>query len=63
VVEAARVDSTNAKYDANLAALVNPTLAKSLTNFGTGGASSGAVKVKFGFLAPSSTTPIRAALG
>lgn len=62
VVEYARVDASSAKYDAGLAELVDATKAKSLANFGTGPATAGAVKSKFGFLAPSSTTPIRANL-
>lgn len=61
VVEAARVDPSNPKYDPNLAALVDRTKSKSLTNFSSTVSSSGAVKTKFGFLAPSSTTPIFAA--
>ena len=60
VVEYARVNSQDAKFDPKLAALVNPALATSLANFGTFPTTSGAVKKKFGFLAPSSTTPIRA---
>ncbi|PJJ64984.1 hypothetical protein [Compostimonas suwonensis] len=62
VVENARIDSTSPKYDANLEALVNRANATSLTNFGSFGTTAGAVKTKFGFLAPSSTTPIRAKL-
>lgn len=60
VVERARVTTGNAKYDANLDKLVNPSLATSLTNFSTSPTSAGAVKKKFGFLAPSSTTVIPA---
>jgi hypothetical protein len=63
VVEFARIDSQSAKYDAGLADLVDSTKAKSLANFGSGPATAGAVKSKFGFLAPSSTTPLRANLG
>lgn len=57
VVEYARVDSTSAKYDAQLATLVDPTKgAKSLVSFNSALASQpGAVKAKFGFLAPSSS--------
>ncbi|SKC53606.1 hypothetical protein ACUWEX_08890 [Okibacterium fritillariae] len=62
VVEQARIDSTNPKYDPALAALVDSTKTKSLTNFNSGAATSGAVKKKFGFLAPSSTVPLRANL-
>ncbi|WP_223690449.1 substrate-binding domain-containing protein [Leifsonia poae] len=62
VVEYARINSASPTYDAGLAALVDPTKAKSLTNFGTTAGTSGAVKTKFGFLAPSTTAPIRANL-
>jgi len=62
VVEFARIDNTSATYDAGLAALVDPTKAKSLTNFGSTAGTSGAVKVKFGFQAPSSTSILRANL-
>jgi hypothetical protein len=61
VVEAARVDPTNAKFDPSLAQLVDRTRTKSLTNFSSAPATSGAVKIKFGFLPPASTTPIFAA--
>lgn len=60
IVEYARVDSSSSTYDANLAALLDPTKAKSLTNFGTSPTSAGAVKRKFGFLAVADTNPIRA---
>jgi len=60
VVEYARINSADAKYDANLAALLNPDQALSLTNTGTFSSTAGAAKRKFGFLAPSSTTLIRA---
>jgi hypothetical protein len=60
VVEYARVDANDTKYDAGLAALVDPTKTKSLANFGTSPSSSGAVKSLFGFLKPSSTVPTRA---
>jgi ABC-type phosphate transport system substrate-binding protein len=59
VVERARV-MPGATYDAGLANLVDSTSATSLTNFGSLAASPGAVKKKFGFLAPSTTTQIRA---
>ncbi len=62
VVEFARINTASPTYDAALAALVDPTKAKSLTNFGTLASTSGAVKTKFGFLAPSSSTIIRANL-
>ena len=60
VVEYARVTSGDSKYDAGLAGLVDSTVATSLTNFGTAPSQPGAVKKKFGFLAPLSTTPQRA---
>ena len=60
VVEFARIDSANAKFEQGLADLVNPAKAKSLTNFGAGPTTTGAVKAKFGFLAPSGTTILRA---
>jgi ABC-type phosphate transport system substrate-binding protein len=60
VVEFARIDSTNPKFEQPLADLINPAKAKSLTNFSAGPTTSGAVKSKFGFLAPSSTTILRA---
>jgi hypothetical protein len=60
VVENARIDPNDAKFDPALYALVDPEKAKSLSNFGTTAASAGAVKKKFGFLAPSSKTVIRA---
>lgn len=60
VVQFARIDSTDVLYDAALTRLLNPSVAKSLTNFSPGSATSGAVKAQFGFLAPSSTTILRA---
>ncbi len=52
-VERARVTSGNAKYDANLAALVDPTLNK-LANIETTGASkAGKVKELYGLLSPT----------
>ncbi len=55
-VERARVTVGNAKYDANLAALVDPTLNK-LANIETNGASkAGKVKELFGLLAPLTAT-------
>ena len=62
VVEYARVDSTNAKYDANLAAIMDPSISTSLTNTSSSLPSrAGAVKKKYGFLAPASSTAFRAA--
>jgi hypothetical protein len=62
VVEYARIDATagNLAYDTKLAAVLNPTTSKSLTNTGTLASSGGALKKKYGFLAPSSTTIQRA---
>ena len=61
VVEYARIDSSSATYDADLAGLVKTTSATSLTNFSTTlNSQPGSVKKKFGFLAPSSTTVQRA---
>jgi hypothetical protein len=61
VVEYARVTSGDPKYDPTLAALVNSTSAGSLTNFSaTLPSQPGSVKKKYGFLSPSSTTPVRA---
>jgi len=61
IVEAARVlDPAALTYDAGLAALMNPALARSLTNFSSGPTTAGAVKRIFGFLPVASTTPIRA---
>jgi len=55
IVEYARINSASATYDANLASLVTQ-----LTSYGTLPSTPGAVKTKFGFRAPSSTTVIRA---
>lgn len=60
IVEYDRVDPSAAKYDAGLAWLMNPANAKSLANYGAASGTAGAVKTRFGFLAPSSTTPTRA---
>lgn len=60
IVEYARVNSGNAKYDATLWGLVDPTRSNSLTNMGTSPTSAGAVKRMFGFLPVSDTTTIRA---
>jgi hypothetical protein len=56
-----RAGQANPRYDAKLAALVNPTGAgqSSLVTNAASGSSVGAVKRSYGFLAPSSTTPIR----
>ncbi|MFV9426620.1 MULTISPECIES: hypothetical protein [Microbacterium] len=60
VVEYARIVPSDDKYDAGLANLVNPSVTNSLTSFGSLPTSVGAVKKKFGFLAPSTTTIQRA---
>jgi hypothetical protein len=51
----------NPRYDAKLTALVNPTGAgqTSLVTNAASGSSVGAIKRSYGFLAPSSTTPVR----
>ncbi|GAA2184592.1 substrate-binding domain-containing protein [Brooklawnia cerclae] len=60
IVEYARVNPNDSKYDAGLAALVDPSATTSLTNFGSLPSTTGAAKRKFGFLAVADTTPIRA---
>ena len=60
VVEYARIDPSNAKYDPLLAKVVDPTVGTSLTSYGTFKTTPGAVKSKFGFQAPSSSAVIRA---
>jgi len=55
VVQLARVTSGDALYDASLAGLVT-----TLTSYGTFATTPGAVKTKFGFLAPSTTATQRA---
>ena len=62
VVQYARVNSADPAYDKGLADLIDPTKAQSLTNFGSLPATTGALKKKFGFLAPSTTTTQRAFL-
>ena len=60
VVEYARVNAADAKYDANLASLLDPSLGTSLTNSQTTlPGKAGSLKRKFGFLAPASTTTFR----
>jgi hypothetical protein len=56
-VEKARITVGNAKYDANLAALVNPSLNKLANVETTGDSKAGMVKLMFGLLAPITTTP------
>ena len=53
VVENARVDSTNAKYDAGLAKLVDASQSTGLTNVSTVTSRAGAVKKQYGFLPPT----------
>lgn len=63
IVERSRVQQSftnGAPFDPALAALVDPAQTNSLTNFGALSFHPGAVKRKFGFLPPSSTTPIAA---
>jgi len=60
IVEWARVDPGDAKFDAILAGLVDPTRYNSLTNMGASPTSAGAVKRQFGFMPVADTTPIRA---
>jgi hypothetical protein len=57
VVETARITSGNAKYDAVLAGLVNPSNTGSLTDFSSASfkTRAGAVKLKFGFTQPTGT--------
>jgi ABC-type phosphate transport system substrate-binding protein len=62
VVEYARVDSTNTnKYDVDLNAILDATRGTALTNSQTSVSRAGAVKKKYGFLAPSTTTSFRVA--
>jgi hypothetical protein len=58
VVETARITSGNAKYDVNLANLLNPARATSLVNMSTSATSPGGVKRAFGFLTVADTTPL-----
>lgn len=60
IVEYDRVNPSSAKYDATLAAAIDPSRTKSLANFGTAPATSGAVKARFGFSTPSTFTATRA---
>lgn len=59
VAEYARLDPSNAKYDAKLDNLLAETGSKLLSTQTGLASQAGAVKQKFGFLAPNSTTPIR----
>lgn len=60
IVEYARVNSADAKYDATLAGLISSANAGSLANFGSLPNTAGAVKRKFGFLPVADASPIRA---
>jgi len=60
IVEYARVNPSDAKYDPTLAGLVDSNRGTSLTNMGTSPTSAGAVKRQFGFLPVADATPIRA---
>ncbi|RXZ67096.1 hypothetical protein [Agromyces albus] len=62
VVENARVTVGDPKYDANLANLVSNASSKLGNSQSVLPSQAGSVKKKFGFLAPSTTTPFRAAL-
>jgi hypothetical protein len=62
VVENARVTVGDPKYDANLANLVSTAASKLGNTTSTLASQAGSVKKKYGFLAPSSSTPFRAAL-
>ncbi|GAA1757831.1 hypothetical protein [Agromyces humatus] len=62
VVENARVTSGDPKYDANLARLVSNAANQFANTASVLPTQAGSVKKKFGFLAPSTTTPFRAAL-
>lgn len=61
VVENARVTSGDAKYDPKLASLVSNGTSKLGNTASTLPSQAGSVKKKFGFLAPSTTTPFRVA--
>jgi len=60
VVEYARINPNDPKFDQGLANLMNPAKATSLSNFGASPTSSGGVKRKYGFLVPSDVTLHRA---
>lgn len=62
VVENARVTAGDAKFDPNLANLVSNATTKLGNTQSVLPGQAGSVKKKFGFLAPSTTTPFRAAL-
>jgi hypothetical protein len=62
VVEYARVDSTegNLAYEPDLAAALNPAISNSLANIEVDSNNrAGKLKLKYGFLAPETTTPFR----
>jgi len=60
VVEYARINPADPKYDATLANLVNPTKAGSLASWSVSPTQPGAVKAKFGFQQASTTSITRA---
>lgn len=62
VVEYARIDPSNAKFDAKLDNLLGETGSKLISSQSALASQAGSVKQKFGFLAPNSSTPIRAKL-
>ncbi len=62
VVELARIQPGDAKYDAKLDNLLGDTGSKLISSQSALASQAGAVKKKFGFLAPNSTDPIRAKL-
>lgn len=62
VVENARITAGSANYDAKLANLVSTQASKLGNNQSTLPGQAGSVKKKFGFLAPSTTVPVRADL-
>jgi hypothetical protein len=62
VVENARVTVGDVKYDPSLADLVSTGASKLGNTSSVLGSQAGSVKKKFGFLAPASLVPFRAAL-
>lgn len=60
IVEYARINPADPKYDRNLANLMNPNLPTSLVNMGSLSSTAGSVKRRFGFLTPNSTLMQRA---
>ncbi|MCW5952195.1 MAG: hypothetical protein KIT69_08055 [Propionibacteriaceae bacterium] len=60
IVEWARINPNDAKYDPSLAALMNPSSTASLVNMSASATSVGGVKRRFGFLPVADSAPIRA---